>query len=77
MPQCPEVTPTRVVPTVDERAESRYREMERGPDGRGVEANRQDDHGALWNQVWSFSGNTDRPDVNQMVLQPFVAYQAT
>ena len=34
-------------------------------------------YGALWNQVWSFSGNTDRADVNQMFLQPFVAYQAT
>jgi hypothetical protein len=34
-------------------------------------------YGALWNQVWSFSGNTDRSDVNQMFLQPFFAYQAT
>ncbi len=34
-------------------------------------------YGALWNQVWSFSGNTERPDVNQMFLQPFLAYQAT
>ena len=34
-------------------------------------------YGALWNQVWSFSGNTDRADVNQMFLQPFFAYQAT
>lgn len=33
--------------------------------------------GALWNQVWSFSGNEARSDVNQMFLQPFVAYQAT
>jgi hypothetical protein len=33
-------------------------------------------YGALWNQVWSFSGNTERADVNQMFLQPFVAYQA-
>jgi hypothetical protein len=33
--------------------------------------------GALWNQVWSFSGNEARRDVNQMFLQPFVAYQAT
>lgn len=30
--------------------------------------------GALWNQVWSFAGNTDRPDVNQMFVQPFLAY---
>src|SRR5262245_61706540 len=33
--------------------------------------------GALWNQVWSFSGDASRADVNQMFLQPFVAYQAT
>jgi hypothetical protein len=33
--------------------------------------------GALWNQLWSFSGNKDRADVNQMFLQPFVAYQAS
>jgi len=33
--------------------------------------------GTLWNQVWSFSGPTDRADVSQMFLQPFFAYQAT
>jgi hypothetical protein len=33
--------------------------------------------GALWNQVWSFAGNAARNDVNQMFLQPFLAYQAT
>jgi hypothetical protein len=33
-------------------------------------------YGALWNQVWSFSGNAERADVNQMFLQPFFAYQA-
>jgi len=33
--------------------------------------------GALWNHVWSFSGDPSRSDVNQMFLQPFVAYQAT
>jgi hypothetical protein len=33
--------------------------------------------GALWNQLWSFSGDDTRPDVNQMFLQPFVSYQAT
>ncbi len=30
--------------------------------------------GALWNQLWSFSGNPSREDVNQMFVQPFVAY---
>lgn len=34
-------------------------------------------YGTLWNQIWSFSGNSDRPDVNQMFVQPFFAYQAT
>jgi hypothetical protein len=34
-------------------------------------------YGALWNQVWSFSGNATRNDVNQMFLQPFLSYQAT
>jgi hypothetical protein len=34
-------------------------------------------YGALWNQVWSFSGDASRADVNQMFLQPFLAYQAT
>jgi hypothetical protein len=33
--------------------------------------------GALWNQVWSFSGDSGRSDVNQMFLQPFLAYQAS
>jgi hypothetical protein len=33
--------------------------------------------GALWNQVWSFAGAAVRNDVNQMFLQPFLAYQAT
>ena len=32
--------------------------------------------GALWNQVWSFSGDATRADVNQMFFQPFLAYQA-
>jgi hypothetical protein len=30
--------------------------------------------GALWNHLWSFSGNTSREDVNQMFVQPFLAY---
>jgi hypothetical protein len=34
-------------------------------------------YGALWNQVWSFSGDVTRADVSQMFLQPFLAYQAT
>jgi len=34
-------------------------------------------YGALWNQVWSFSGDPARADVSQMFFQPFLAYQAT
>ncbi|WP_147707694.1 neuromedin U [Microvirga massiliensis] len=30
--------------------------------------------GALVNNVWSFTGKSNRPDVNQMLLQPFVNY---
>ena len=30
--------------------------------------------GALMNQIWSVSGSEDQPDVNQMFLQPFVAF---
>jgi hypothetical protein len=30
--------------------------------------------GALVNQIWSFAGPPDRPSVNKMFLQPFVAY---
>jgi len=33
-------------------------------------------YGALWNQIWSFSGNSNRADVDQMFLQPFFSYQA-
>ncbi|RDI11908.1 transporter [Flavobacterium sp. AG291] len=31
-------------------------------------------YGALINQIWSVAGDDDRPDVNQMFLQPFVTY---
>ena len=34
-------------------------------------------YGVLWNQIWSFSGNSARADVDQMFLQPFFSYQAT
>jgi hypothetical protein len=30
--------------------------------------------GALWNQIWSVDGAIDRPDINQMYLQPFANY---
>lgn len=31
-------------------------------------------YGALVNQIWSVAGNKDRDDVNQMFIQPFLAY---
>lgn len=31
-------------------------------------------YGVLWNQLWSYGGNENRPDVNQMFFQPFFAY---
>ena len=31
-------------------------------------------YGALVNHVWSFAGDSDRPDVNNTFLQPFVSY---
>jgi len=30
--------------------------------------------GVLANQIWSVAGNKDRPDVNQMFVQPFLSY---
>jgi hypothetical protein len=33
--------------------------------------------GVLGNQVWSVAGDSRRADVNQMFLQPFLAYQKT
>jgi hypothetical protein len=30
--------------------------------------------GALVNQIWSVAGNKNRPDVNQMFLQPFISF---
>lgn len=30
--------------------------------------------GALGNHVWSFAGNSDRPDLSNTFIQPFVAY---
>jgi len=31
-------------------------------------------YGALFNHVWSFAGNSNRRDVNQSFLQPFISY---
>jgi hypothetical protein len=45
--------------------------------GGGVLALRMDGpwvYGALANNIWSFAGNNDRDDVNQMLFQPFINY---
>jgi hypothetical protein len=31
-------------------------------------------YGALVNHIWSFAGDSDRPDVDQTYMQPFVSY---
>lgn len=31
-------------------------------------------YGGLFNHIWSFAGDSDRPDVNNTFLQPFVSY---
>jgi hypothetical protein len=61
---------------VHQRADTGERQVERRADHRRAEAGGQWTIGALWNQVWSFSGDTSRTDVNQMFLQPFASYQA-
>ena len=34
-------------------------------------------YGALWNQVWSFAGDSGRSNVSQMYSQPFIAHTNT
>jgi hypothetical protein len=45
-----------------------------GPTGVVLSINGPWVYGVLINNIWSFAGNDDRKDVNQMVLQPFVNY---
>lgn len=30
--------------------------------------------GILANQIWSFAGDSQEPDINQAYMQPFIAY---
>ncbi len=48
-----------------------------GPTGVALQQTGKWTIGALVNQVWSVAGDDRREDVNQMFLEPFVAYQAT
>ena len=45
-----------------------------GPTAVALKQNGPITFGVLWNQVWSFSGDSSRGDVSQMFLQPFAAY---
>jgi hypothetical protein len=48
-----------------------------GPTGVALQQTGKWTFGALVNQVWSVAGDRRREDVNEMFLQPFLAYQAT
>ena len=48
-----------------------------GPTGVALQQTGKWTIGVLVNQVWSVAGDDRREDVNQMFLEPFVAYQAT
>ena len=48
-----------------------------GPTGVALQQTGKWTIGALVNQVWSVAGDRRREDVNQIFLQPFLAYQAT
>jgi len=48
-----------------------------GPTGVALQQTGKWTVGILANQVWSVAGDRRREDVNEMFLQPFLAYQAT
>jgi hypothetical protein len=48
-----------------------------GPTGVALQQTGKWTIGALVNQVWSVAGDRRREEVNQIFLQPFLAYQAT
>jgi hypothetical protein len=45
-----------------------------GPTGVALKQNGPWTYGALVNHIWSFAGDSDRADVNNSFLQPFVSY---
>ncbi|PSB22794.1 neuromedin U [filamentous cyanobacterium CCP1] len=45
-----------------------------GPTGVAVVRSGNWQYGVLANQLWSFAGDEDRPEVSQFLLQPFVSY---
>ena len=48
--------------------------MGAGPTGVALIQNRGWTVGVLANQNWSYAGDSNRPDVNQTFVQPFVSY---
>jgi hypothetical protein len=45
-----------------------------GPTGVALKQTGPWTYGALANHIWSFAGDSDRPDVNATFLQPFLSY---
>jgi hypothetical protein len=45
-----------------------------GPTGLILKQSNGWTYGALFNQIWSVAGDEERPDVNQLFLQPFLVY---
>jgi hypothetical protein len=48
-----------------------------GPTAVALKQHEKMTYGVLLNQIWSVAGDDRRPDVNQMFVQPFFAYQTT
>ena len=48
--------------------------MGRGSDHRGAATAHGFTYGILANQIWSFTGQQDRQNINSTYLQPFVSY---
>ena len=45
-----------------------------GPTGVVLKINGPWTYGGLGNHIWSFAGDSDRPDINNTFMQPFMAY---
>jgi hypothetical protein len=45
-----------------------------GPSVVALQQNGPWTYGLLFNHIWSYAGDSDRPEVNQTFLQPFLAY---
>lgn len=45
-----------------------------GPSAVGLRMDGAWVYGALFNNIWSFAGDDDKPDINTMLVQPFINY---